>query len=135
VDFVSSITLQFRDLFSAGMAQALAGVTQLQSGLNDINPAGLADLSASAIAIPAPEIGQPVIPTPDTPGIDIPIPDIGQPAIPTPDALSIDIPTPDIGQPVIPTPDIPLIDIPAPGNPGAGCVAFQTGVGRDTSRA
>jgi TP901 family phage tail tape measure protein len=90
VNFVSSITLQFRDLFSQGMAQARSSVTQLQSSLNDINPAGLADLSASAVAIPAPDIGQPVIPIPDSPGIDIPTPEIGQPVIPTPNIPPMD---------------------------------------------
>jgi TP901 family phage tail tape measure protein len=114
VDFVSSITLQFRDLFSQGMAQARSSVTQLQSSLNDINPAGLAGLSASALAIPAPEIGQPLIPTPDTPSIALSTPEIGQPIIPTPDSPSISITTPEIGRPVIPTPDSPSISIPTP---------------------
>jgi hypothetical protein len=117
VNFVSSITLQFRDLFSQGMAQARTSVTQLQSSLNDINPAGLADLSALAVDIPAPEIGQPVIPVPGTPNIDIPAPDIGRPDIPAPDTPAIDIPTPEIGRPVIPMPDVPPIDIPAPDIP------------------
>jgi TP901 family phage tail tape measure protein len=114
VNFVSSITLQFRDLFSQGMAQARTGVTQLQSSLNDINPGGLAGLSASAIALPVPEIGQPVIPMPDALSIDIPTPDIGRPDIPMPDTPLIDIATPEIGRPDIPMPDTPLINIPIP---------------------
>jgi TP901 family phage tail tape measure protein len=114
LNFVSSITLQYRDLVSQGMAQTISSVTQLQSSLNDINPAGLAGLSALAIDIPAPEIGQPVVPLPEVPGIDIPTPDIGRPDIPIPDNPGIDIPTPEIGQPVIPMPDIPQPAIPAP---------------------
>jgi TP901 family phage tail tape measure protein len=64
--------------------------------------------------IPTPDIGQPVIPTPETPRMIIPTPDIGQPVIPTPETPRISIATPDIGQPVIPMPEIPSMDIPAP---------------------
>jgi hypothetical protein len=96
-DFISSITLQFRDLFSNGMAQARTSVMQLQSSLNAINPAGLADLSALAITIPAPEIGQPVMPMPENPSITIPVPEIDQPIIPTPDVPPMSaVPQPDV---------------------------------------
>jgi TP901 family phage tail tape measure protein len=104
------------------MAQARSSLASLQSSLNDINPGGLAsikapDIAATQIEIPAPEIAQPVIPSPELPQIDIAAPDIGQPVIPTPDAPILDgIPAPDVSQPEIPIPETPILgDIPAPG--------------------
>jgi TP901 family phage tail tape measure protein len=100
MDFTSSITLQFNDLFSPGFAQAQQSVTNFKTSLDDISTTTLDNIVPQSL--PQPDIPQPVVPAPAIPRIDLPQPTVSQPVIPAPA-----IPGSTTPQPVIPESGIP----------------------------
>jgi TP901 family phage tail tape measure protein len=100
VDFTSSITLQFNDLFSPGFAQARRSVIDLKTSLDGIGAAGLDGVVPKSL--PQPDIPQPVIPPPAVPNTDIPQPMVPQPVIPAPAVPESTIPAPVIPESRIP---------------------------------
>jgi TP901 family phage tail tape measure protein len=88
VDFTSSISLVFNDLFSPGIAQASQSLANLKTSLGGIGTTGLEDVLPQTL--PQPDIPQPVVPPPLIPRTNIPVPAV--PAIP-----KQDVPPPQTG--------------------------------------
>jgi TP901 family phage tail tape measure protein len=70
VDFTSSITLKFNDLFSSGFSQARESLTGLKSSLNGINGSGLKDIAPPSFTDGGIELPAPIVPAPQFSGMD-----------------------------------------------------------------
>jgi TP901 family phage tail tape measure protein len=120
LDFTSSITLQFNDLFSSGFAQARQSVIDLKTSLDGIGAVSLDGIVPQSL--PQPDIPQPVIPSPALPELNIPHPVIPEPLfMEGPGGVSMGNYIPQsLPPPIIPAPALPESPIPAPVVPEPG---------------
>lgn len=77
MDFTSSITLKFNDLFSAGFNQARNSIADLHTALTGISNTGVEGLVPQSL--PPPMVPPPLVPQTDMPQPTIPVPEVPPP--------------------------------------------------------